>query len=45
MQAIVGLGGSAGSIGALKTFFSHMPGDSGLAFVVVYIFRLRTKAT
>jgi two-component system, chemotaxis family, CheB/CheR fusion protein len=35
MQAIVGLGGSAGSIGALKTFFSHMPGDSGLAFVVV----------
>jgi two-component system CheB/CheR fusion protein len=35
MQAIVGLGGSAGSIGALKTFFSHMPGDSGHAFVVV----------
>jgi two-component system, chemotaxis family, CheB/CheR fusion protein len=35
MQAIVGLGGSAGSIGALKTFFTHMPGDSGFAFVVV----------
>jgi two-component system CheB/CheR fusion protein len=35
MQAIVGLGGSAGSIWPLKTFFTHMPGDSGLAFVVV----------
>jgi two-component system CheB/CheR fusion protein len=42
MQAIVGLGGSAGSIEALQTFFTHMPGDSGLAFVVV--FRLSTKA-
>jgi two-component system CheB/CheR fusion protein len=35
MQAIVGLGGSAGSIEALETFFTHMPRDSGLAFVVV----------
>jgi two-component system, chemotaxis family, CheB/CheR fusion protein len=35
MQAVVGLGGSAGSLGALQTFFSKMPGDSGLAFVVV----------
>jgi two-component system, chemotaxis family, CheB/CheR fusion protein len=35
MQAVVGLGGSAGSISALKRFFSQMPGDSGLAFVVV----------
>jgi two-component system, chemotaxis family, CheB/CheR fusion protein len=35
MQAVVGLGGSAGSIRALQTFFSRMPGDSGLAFVVV----------
>jgi two-component system CheB/CheR fusion protein len=32
---IVGLGASAGGIGALKTFFSHMPPDSGMAFVVV----------
>ena len=35
MQDVVGLGGSAGSIDALKTFFSYMPEDSGLAFVVV----------
>jgi two-component system, chemotaxis family, CheB/CheR fusion protein len=35
MQSIVGLGGSAGSIGALRTFFSRMPSDSGLSFVVV----------
>ena len=35
MQEVVGLGGSAGSIEALKTFFAHMPEDSGLAFVVV----------
>jgi two-component system, chemotaxis family, CheB/CheR fusion protein len=35
MQAVVGLGGSAGSIKALQTFFAQMPTDSGLAFVVV----------
>jgi two-component system, chemotaxis family, CheB/CheR fusion protein len=35
MQDVVGLGGSAGSIEALETFFSCMPEDSGLAFVVV----------
>jgi two-component system CheB/CheR fusion protein len=35
MQDVVGLGGSAGSIDALETFFSQMPEDSGLAFVVV----------
>jgi two-component system, chemotaxis family, CheB/CheR fusion protein len=35
MQTVVGLGGSAGSIRALQTFFSRMPADSGLAFVVV----------
>jgi two-component system CheB/CheR fusion protein len=32
---IVGLGASAGGIGALKTFFSHMPADTGMAFVVI----------
>ena len=32
---IVGLGGSAGSIGAMREFFSAMPPDSGMAFVVV----------
>ena len=35
MTPVVGLGGSAGAIDALKTFFSSMPSDSGLAFVVV----------
>ena len=35
MQAVVGLGGSAGSISALQAFFSRMPEDSGLTFVVV----------
>lgn len=32
---MVGLGASAGGIGALKTFFAHMPPDGGMAFVVV----------
>ena len=35
LTPVVGLGGSAGSIQALRTFFEHMPADSGLAFVVV----------
>jgi two-component system CheB/CheR fusion protein len=33
--AVVGLGASAGGIAVLQQFFSHMPPDSGLAFVVV----------
>ena len=32
---MVGLGGSAGSIPALRDFFAAMPPDSGMAFVVV----------
>src|SRR5919202_5976970 len=32
---IVGIGASAGGLHALKTFFSHVPEDSNLAFVVV----------
>lgn len=32
---VVGLGGSAGGLAALRTFFSGMPADSGMAFVVV----------
>src|SRR3954462_3167257 len=32
---LVGLGGSAGSIEALQTFFATMPPQSGLAFAVV----------
>lgn len=35
MTPMVGLGGSAGSIGALETFFRAMPDDSGMVFVVV----------
>ena len=35
MQTVVGLGGSAGSISSLQAFFSRIPVDSGLAFVVV----------
>jgi two-component system, chemotaxis family, CheB/CheR fusion protein len=34
-QPIVGLGGSAGSLAALRSFFSKMAPDSGLAFVVI----------
>lgn len=32
---IVGIGASAGGLEALKTFFSHVPEDSGIAYVVV----------
>ena len=32
---IVGIGASAGGLEALETFFSHMPDDSGIAFIVV----------
>jgi two-component system, chemotaxis family, CheB/CheR fusion protein len=32
---MVGLGGSAGSISALQSFFKTMPADSGMAFVVI----------
>lgn len=32
---VVGLGGSAGSLSALQTFFEKMPADSGMAFVVI----------
>ena len=32
---IVGIGASAGGLAALKTFFSYVPKDSGIAYVVV----------
>jgi len=35
VQPVIGLGGSAGSFSALRAFFSALPADSGLAFVVV----------
>ncbi len=33
--AVAGIGASAGGLSALKQFFSHVPPDSGLAYVVV----------
>ena len=35
MLPMVGLGGSAGSIAALRGFFAATPADSGMVFVVV----------
>ena len=35
VQPVIGLGGSAGSLNALRAFFAAMPADSGLAFAVV----------
>jgi two-component system, chemotaxis family, CheB/CheR fusion protein len=32
---VVGIGASSGGITALKTFFAHVPADSGMAFVVI----------
>jgi two-component system CheB/CheR fusion protein len=32
---IVGLGGSAGSFSSFEKFFTHMPADSGMAFVII----------
>jgi two-component system, chemotaxis family, CheB/CheR fusion protein len=34
-MTVVGIGASAGGLGALKQFFAVMPADTGLAFVVV----------
>src|SRR6185436_13245021 len=38
---VIGLGASAGGLQALKDFFTHMPANSGMAFVV--IMHLSTK--
>src|SRR5690242_12463387 len=35
VRAIVGLGSSAGGLGALTKFFSGLPSTSGMAFVLV----------
>ena len=32
---IVGIGASAGGLEALQQFFQHMPGNSGLSYVVI----------
>jgi two-component system CheB/CheR fusion protein len=41
---IVGLGASAGGLEALETFFSHMPSDSGIAFVIIQHLSPRYKS-
>lgn len=35
LPMIIGIGASAGGLEALQQFFQHMPGNSGLSFVVV----------
>lgn len=35
MQPVVGIGGSAGSVPALQSFFEGTPPDTGLAFVFI----------
>ena len=34
-MSYVGIGASAGGLEALETFFTHMPPDSGMAFIVI----------
>jgi two-component system CheB/CheR fusion protein len=41
---VVGIGASAGGLEALETFFSHMPPESGLAFVVIQHLAPRHKS-
>jgi two-component system CheB/CheR fusion protein len=42
--AIVGMGASAGGLDALEKFFSNMPHDSGLSFVIVMHFDPKAKS-
>ena len=32
---VVGIGASAGGVNACRSFFEHVPADSGMAFVVI----------
>ncbi|WP_239494968.1 CheR family methyltransferase [Pedobacter yulinensis] len=32
---IIGIGGSAGAVASIEKFFTHMPADSGMAFIIV----------
>ncbi len=41
---IVGIGASAGGLEALQGFFSHMPPDSGMAFVIIQHLDPRRKS-
>jgi hypothetical protein len=38
---MVGIGASAGGLEAFEMFFTHMPPDSGLAFVLVGLYIMR----
>ena len=40
---IVGLGASAGGLEALETFFTHMPADSGIGFVIIQHLRVEKE--
>jgi chemotaxis response regulator CheB len=43
---VVGVGASAGGLGALERLFKSMPDDTGMAFVVIHsTFRQTTRAT
>lgn len=42
---MVALGASAGGLEALMQFFEHVPGDSGIAFVVVTHQPLATRVS
>ncbi|MBN1842639.1 MAG: PAS domain-containing protein [Deltaproteobacteria bacterium] len=41
---VVGIGASAGGLEALETFFTHMPSDSNIAFVVIQHLSPRHKS-
>jgi len=41
---VVGIGASAGGLEALEKFFSNMPHDSGMAFVIVMHFDPASKS-
>lgn len=41
---VVGIGASAGGLEALENFFSHMPPESGMAFVVIQHLAPRHKS-
>ena len=41
---VVGIGASAGGLEALEKFFSNMPSDSGIAFVIIMHFDPSSKS-
>src|SRR4030067_3806089 len=41
---VVGIGASAGGLDAIEKFFSNMPSDSGMAFVIIMHFDPTSKS-